>query len=226
MLRRMAAAALSLNIEVSLLLVLSTSLPSLSLSLGMVGSISRLRLRLRSVRPSSPFMLWKVGEVSEDIADDPSDADSGADIAEMMDVEERMVEASPLMLAMASLELLPSLIAVPCSSADECARSARSFFSSSCSSLALALAMTSSSFMESAPPTLLGQCTFEENASVAAFPTPSIGFGLVVERVLVPGGVASVFISAKCRLSQLLPLLPLLPLLVLLIVEAAAPVMS
>ena len=117
MLRRMAAAALSLNIEVSPLPVLSTLLSSLSLSLGMVGSISRLRLRLRlrSVRPSSPFMLWKVGEVSEDIADDPSDADSGADIAEMMDAEERMVEASPLMLAMASLELLPSLIAVPCS---------------------------------------------------------------------------------------------------------------
>ena len=64
--------------------------------------------------------------------------------------------------------------------------------------------------------------------SVEAFPipnVPSLGhIGLVVERVLVPGGVASVFMSANWRLVQLLP--PLMLVLVPLILDAAAPVTS
>ena len=87
-----------------------------------------------------------MGDVNEDMfVDDPSDADPGADTVVMIDDEERMVEASPLMLPMASLEqlVLPS-VAV-------CVPSARSLLKddiAKASSWALAISSLGAHFVE------------------------------------------------------------------------------
>ena len=97
------------------------------------------------------------------------------------------------------------------------------------SSWALAISSLGAHFVEFGSLLLLLGRLFVVDIAVVpveAFPIPSIPpvglIGLVVERVLVPGGVASVFMSANWRLIQLPPLLMLVPL----ILEAAAPVIS